>query len=57
LTSVNQEITSLAQSRGLPLVDYFTPLSGHPEFFKDGVHPNALGYAVMEDALSEVVVK
>jgi lysophospholipase L1-like esterase len=57
LTSVNQEITNLAQSKGLLLVDYFTPLSGHPEFFKDGVHPNAMGYAVMEDALSEVVVK
>ncbi len=57
VTSVNQEITDLAQSRGLLLVDYFTPLSGHPDFFKDGVHPNAMGYAVMEDALSEVVVK
>jgi lysophospholipase L1-like esterase len=55
--SVNQEIASLAQSKHLLLVDYFTPLSGHPEFFKDGVHPNVMGYAVMEDALSQVVVK
>jgi len=39
------------------LVDYFTPLSGHPEFFKDGIHPNAMGYAVMEDALSQVVTR
>lgn len=57
LTTANQDITNLAQSKGLPLVDYFTPLSGHPEFFKDGVHPNAMGYALMEDALSQVVTK
>jgi lysophospholipase L1-like esterase len=56
-TSVNQEITNLAQSKHLLLVDYFTPMSGHPEFFKDGIHPNAMGYAVMEDALSQVVTK
>jgi lysophospholipase L1-like esterase len=55
--SVNEEIAGLARSRGFLLVDYFTPLSGHPDFFKDGLHPNAMGYAVMEDALSEVVVK
>jgi lysophospholipase L1-like esterase len=56
-TIVNQEITNLAQSKHLLLVDYFTPLSGHPEFFKDGIHPNVMGYAVMEDALSQVVTK
>jgi lysophospholipase L1-like esterase len=56
-TSVNEEITSLAQSKHLLLVDYFTVLTGHPEFFKDGVHPNQMGYAVMENTLSQVVVK
>ncbi len=54
--SVNQEITALAQSRRLLLVDYFTPMSGHSDYFKDdGIHPNALGYTVMEATLSGVV--
>jgi acyl-CoA thioesterase I len=56
--SVNQDIAALAQSRGLRLVDYFTPISGHPDFFKnDGIHPNALGYTVMESTLSAVVTE
>jgi lysophospholipase L1-like esterase len=56
--SVNQEITTLAQSKGFLLVDYFTPMTGHPEYFRvDEIHPNAHGYAAMESALSEVVTK
>jgi len=31
------------------------PDGGHPEYFIDGVHPNATGYTVMEAALSAVV--
>ena len=54
--SVNQAITTLAQSRGFLLVDYFTPMSGHSDYFhSDGIHPNGVGYAVMESTLSEVV--
>jgi lysophospholipase L1-like esterase len=56
--TVNQEITTLAQSKGFLLVDYFTPMSGHPDYIKgDGIHPNEVGYAVMESTLSEVVTK
>ncbi|HEY6767724.1 MAG TPA: hypothetical protein VI386_23470 [Candidatus Sulfotelmatobacter sp.] len=39
------------------LVDYYTPLVGHPEDFKDGIHPNAAGYVLMEAALSAVLVQ
>jgi lysophospholipase L1-like esterase len=55
--SVNQEITTLAQSKGFPLVDYYTPMLSHSEFFRDGVHPNSLGYATMETVLSETVIQ
>ncbi|HET6178086.1 MAG TPA: hypothetical protein VFE61_14200 [Candidatus Sulfotelmatobacter sp.] len=48
--------SQLALQQGYLLVDYFTPMSGHPEFFPDGIHPNAAGYAVMEKALSAVVL-
>jgi acyl-CoA thioesterase-1 len=55
-TTVNQGIVALAQSKRFLLVDYFTTMSGNPDFFKpDGVHPNALGYEVMETALAKVL--
>ena len=57
VVSVNKEITALANEKGYLLVDFDTLMSGHPEYFRDGVHPTSLGYAVMETALSEVVTK
>jgi hypothetical protein len=42
---------------GYLLVDYYTPLSGTLRTkFVNGIHPNAAGYAVMEKALSGVVL-
>lgn len=55
--SVNNAISALAESEGYLLVDYNTPMRGHPEYFKDGIHPSRIGYAVMETALSRVVVR
>jgi hypothetical protein len=52
-----KEIAALARSRGYLLVDYFTPMAGHPECFIDEVHPDKLGYSVMETTLSRVVIK
>jgi lysophospholipase L1-like esterase len=55
-TAVNQGIVALAQSKRLLLVDYFTTMSGNPDFFKpDGVHPSAVGYEVMETTLAKVL--
>jgi len=52
---LNAAITSLAKANKYRLVDYYTPMAGHPEYFKDGLHPNDSGYAVMAAALSEVL--
>lgn len=57
VTSANKEIAALARSRGYLLVDYFTAMAGHPEYFLDQVHPDKLGYSVMETTLSRVVIK
>jgi hypothetical protein len=54
--AANATIVQLATQQGYLLVDYYDPLSGHPEDFPDGIHPNAAGYAVMEAALSAVVL-
>lgn len=32
-----------AREVGVPILDVFTPLLAHPEFFPDGVHPNDAG--------------
>jgi lysophospholipase L1-like esterase len=58
VSSVNEEIEELAQSKGYLLVDYYTPMLGRAGYFhSDGIHPTTLGYAVMESTLSQVVTK
>jgi lysophospholipase L1-like esterase len=57
ISAVNAAIAQLAKEQGYLLVGYFSPMSGHPEFFLDGVHPSPAGYAAMEKALSAIVVR
>lgn len=57
VASVNETIRALANEKGYLLVEYDKSMSGHPEYFHDGVHPTSLGYAVMETVLSEAVTK
>lgn len=52
---LNAAIISLANANNYRLADFYTPMAGHPEYFKDGLHPNGEGYAVMQKALSEVL--
>ncbi len=56
VSALNASIAQLAATQGYLMVDYFTPMSGHPEYFVDGIHPTPAGYAVMEKALSAVVL-
>ena len=61
--SLNQRIIDLAQRLSLPYVDYYSlmvmPDSGamNPTYSPDGVHPNALGYSVMEERLLYILDK
>ena len=40
-------VEQVANDLGLPLIDAYTPLVGHPEYFVDGVHPNFDGASVI----------
>lgn len=40
-------INYIARKAGVPVIDFYTPLKSHPEFFPDKVHPNAAGAAEM----------
>ena len=57
IAAVNAAIVQMGAQQGDVVVDYYSPMLGHPEYFADGVHPNATGYAVMERALSAAVVR
>jgi acyl-CoA thioesterase-1 len=37
------------------LIDLFVPLSNHPEFFPDKIHPNAAGAKVIADQVFEAI--
>ena len=57
IQTLDAGLAALAAKQGYLIVDYYTPLNGHPEDFVDGIHPNAAGYAIMEQALSAVVTQ
>ncbi len=60
---LNELLKNYCQREGLPFVDYYTPLvSGpdnafNPAYSSDGVHPNLVGYKLMEPLLLETVHK
>jgi lysophospholipase L1-like esterase len=48
---LNNRIAKLAAAHNWKLVDYYTPISGHPDDSSDGVHMKRKGYLAMERAL------
>jgi len=44
---LNRRIAQLAVEHHWKLIDYYTPLLDHPDYFSDGVHPTRMGYLVM----------
>jgi len=44
-------VEQAANDLGLPLIDAYTPLVGHPEYFVDGVHPNFDGASVIANEI------
>jgi lysophospholipase L1-like esterase len=53
--ALNASIRQLAEAQHYYLVDYYDPMIGHPEYFKDQLHPNAKGYDAMDAALVPVL--
>lgn len=48
-------IREIATQTGMPLVDNNAPLLNHPEYFSDGVHPNAQGAAIIASTVATAV--
>jgi len=50
-------IQYIAQKAGVPLIDLYTLMKHHPEFFPDKVHPNAAGATVMATTIASHLSK
>ena len=61
VASLSSRLRKYAQDNGIPFADYYTALAGEDgktisgEYSEDTVHPNAAGYAVMEEVLLGVM--
>lgn len=62
IAALNVRIKAYAEEQGIPYVDYYSSMvvpdasrALNPAYSKDGVHPVAEGYAVMEPLLAEAV--
>jgi acyl-CoA thioesterase I len=54
---INPRIATIAKEMKLPIIDLYTPLKKHPEFFPDKVHPNAAGAKVMAEKMAPLLKK
>lgn len=58
---LNDRIKSYAVSKGLPYIDYYTKMVDGPDralnplYTDDGVHPNELGYEIMESIVKPAI--
>jgi acyl-CoA thioesterase I len=48
-------IRQVAKDLGLPLIDIYTPLVDHPEYFPDGVHPNSAGAQIIANTIYQAI--
>ena len=53
LEGVIPGIEQVADELDLTLIDAYTPLDGHPEYFVDGVHPNYDGASIIASEIYE----
>jgi alpha-L-fucosidase 2 len=48
-------IKEVANQTGLPLINLYTPLLNHPEYFTDGLHPNSDGAKKIANIIYEAI--
>jgi lysophospholipase L1-like esterase len=49
-------IQQVADMLDLPMVDVYSALAYHPEFFDDGVHPNSGGTMAIADVIRDAII-
>jgi len=48
-------IQEVSNQTGLPLINVYTPLLNHPEYFTDGLHPNSDGAKIIANIIYEAI--
>lgn len=48
-------IEQIAKAFGLPVIDVYTPLANHQEYFPDGVHPNTEGAQIIANTVYKAI--
>ena len=48
-------IQQIADTMHLPLIDAYTPMLNHPDYFTDGVHPNSKGAQVIANTIYNAI--
>jgi lysophospholipase L1-like esterase len=57
LDNVIPRITQAATELGLPIVDVYTPLMNHSDYFWDGVHPNSNGAKIIATQIYNAIIE
>lgn len=56
LQGVIPRIQKVANQTGLPIIDVYTPLLNHPEYFTDGLHPNSDGAKIIANTIYKAII-
>ena len=56
LAGIIPQIEQIANAEELPLIDIYSALENHPEYFWDGVHPSNEGAAVIANTVYEAII-
>ena len=48
---IGEIVRDVAEEKNTGLIDLYAVTENHPEYFKDGVHPNQQGYEVIAEEI------
>jgi acyl-CoA thioesterase I len=57
LNGVIPRLTQVATELGLPIIDTYTPLMNHADYFWDGVHPNSNGAKIIATQIYKAIIE
>ncbi|MGB0371548.1 MAG: GDSL-type esterase/lipase family protein [Opitutales bacterium] len=53
---IKPKVVEIAQNAGVEIVDLFTALSGSPDLFPDGIHPNVEGAGIIAETVAKQIL-